>query len=143
VILEADVFVAVEIVELGRYAPGIRDRGSGIRLGFGIWDLGFGICGRQLLDLALEAVRGLLNDAQRRAQFVVLRDKRAHGSVVPPLPCEQRLEVPLDLVARVAVPVDGAGHPVDGVDAGVMRFQTERHVPIDVIDDGGVELLLP
>jgi hypothetical protein len=104
--------------------------------------LGFGISGRQLLDFALEVMCGLLQDVQRRAQFIVLCRECADGSVVPPLACEERFEVPLDLVARITISVDGAGHPLDSVYAGVVRLESERHVPIDVIDDGGVELLL-
>ena len=72
----------------------------------------------------------------------MLGGERAHGGVVPPFACEKRLEVPLDLVARIPVPVDGPRHPFDRVDARVMSLQPERHVSIDVINEGGVELLL-
>src|SRR5690242_18093276 len=139
-VLEADVLVAVFICEL---RAGTRDAGFGTRIsGFRTWELDCGICRRKLLDFALEAVRGLLDDAQRRPEFFLLCGERPHGGVVPSFPCEERLEVPFDFVARVPVPVDRASHPVDRVDARVVRLQTERHVSIDVFNESGVELLL-
>ncbi len=145
-ILEADVLVAVEVVELRGWrlagiSAGSRDPGSGIRLGFGIWVLGFGIyC--ELLNLSPKSVCGLLHDAQRRPQFLLLRRKRGDGRVVAPFTREQRLEVALNLILRPLAPVHGAADPVDRPEARVMRLDADRHVAVEMIDHDGVELLL-
>src|ERR1043166_6772146 len=84
----------------------------------------------------------LLNDADRRAQFFMLRGERGHRRIVAPLAREQRLEMPLEMVPRAFASVDGVADPLDRPDARVVRLVADIDVAVDVIDEHGVEFLL-
>jgi hypothetical protein len=99
--------------------------------------LGFGV-----FNGAPQRVCRLLKHAERSSKLLVLRRQCRDGGIVPTLPCEQRLQVPLHLVLGAVASIDGRFDPLNRVDARVMRLETEHDVAIDVIDERGVEFLL-